>query len=179
MLDEVLPPPLGSVSQVAYVVEDLDRALEYWIKVMDAGPFFVFEHPRLENQRYRGQPSTAEIALAVGNSGDTQIELIVCKNDAPSIYREFLDAGRVGVHHVGLMPPDYDAAQARYRALGIEIAFECAIAGTHLIYYDTVAELGHFTEIWEKSPSFLEFQRSVRAAARHWDGRDPIRSGAL
>ena len=175
----VQPPPLGSVSQVAYVVADLDHALSYWIEVMHAGPFFVFEHAALENQRYRGGPSDAEVTLAVGNSGETQIELIFCENDAPSVYKEFQDAGRSGVHHVGLMPADYGEARKLYDSLGFEAAFECSIGGTNLVYYDTVAALGHYTELWEKSEAFLEFQRSVRQAAYDWDGNDPIRRGAL
>ena len=179
MSQEVLPPPLGSVSQVAYVVEDLDNALSYWIDVIKAGPFFVFEHAHMENQLYRGAPCNIDVTLAVGNSGDTQIELIYCENDAPSVYREFLEAGKSGVHHVGLMPEDYTTAREQYRALGFEAAFECSIAGTNLVYYDTVAQLGHFTELWERSESFLEFQRSVREAARSWDGSEAIRRGAL
>ena len=176
---EIKPPPLGTVSQVAYVVRDLDTALKYWIDVIHAGPFFVFQHAHLENQRYRGGPSEADVTLAVGNSGDTQIELIYCENNAPSVYREFLDAGKSGVHHIGLMPEDYNAACEQYSALGHEAAFECSIGGTNQVYFDTVATLGHFTELWERSDSFLEFQRSVREAASTWDGSDPIRNGAL
>ena len=117
--------------------------------------------------------------VAVGNSGDTQIELICCENDAPSVYKEFLDAGRSGVHHVGLMPENFAETCNRYQALGFEAAFECSIAGTHLVYYDTVETLGHFTELWDRSESFIEFQRSVKEAARNWDGSDPVRRGAV
>ena len=179
MPDHVLPPPLGSVSQVAYVVEDLNAALNYWIEVIKAGPFFLFEHAAMENQRYRGAPSNIDVTLAVGNSGDTQIELIYCENEAPSVYQEFLQAGKSGVHHLGLMPEDFQTACDNYRALGYEAAFECSIAGTNLVYFDTVATLGHFTELWDRSATFLEFQRSVREAARDWDGKDPIRNAAL
>ena len=157
----------------------MSRALSYWVDVMKAGPFFVFEHARLENQRYRGGPSDVDVTLAVGNSGDTQIELIFCENDAPSVYREFLDAGRTGVHHLGLMPEDYAKACEQYRSLGFEAAFEGRIGGTDLVYYDTIDTLGHFTELWDNSEVFREFQRSVREAAREWDGEDPIRLGAL
>jgi hypothetical protein len=179
MPEETLPPPLGSVSQIAYVVEDLDVALAYWVDVIKAGPFFLFEHATMENQRYRGAASNVDVTLAVGNSGDTQIELIYCENDAPSVYREFLDAGRTGVHHVGLMPENYPAACETYRSLGYEAAFECSIAGTNLVYFDTLETLGHFTELWDRSASFVEFQRSVREAARDWDGSNPVRQAAL
>ncbi len=179
MPNQVLPPPLGSISQVAYVIEDMDRALKFWVDVIKAGPFFVFEHAQLESQRYRGGASDVDVTLAVGNSGDTQIELIYCESDAPSVYKEFLDAGRSGVHHVGLMPADYLATCARYDALGFERAFECRIGGTDLVYFDTVAVLGHFTELWDNSESFIAFQTSVKQAARDWDGTDPIRLGGL
>ncbi len=179
MPEQIQPPPLGTVSQVAYVVTDMEQALKYWVDVMNAGPFFVFEHASLENQRYRGGPSDVDVTLAVGNSGDTQIELIYCENDAPSVYREFLDAGRSGVHHLGLMPEDYAKTCALYRSLGFEAAFECSIGGTDLVYFDTLKTLGHFTELWDNSETFREFQRSVREAAFEWDGRDPIRHGAL
>ena len=179
MTEQTFPPALGTVSQVAYVVEDMDRALKYWIEVINAGPFFVFEHALLENQRYRGGPSDVEVTLAVGNSGDIQIELIYCENDAPSVYKEFRDAGKSGVHHIGLMPEDYTKTIELYRSLDFEPAFECSIGGTDLVYFDTVKTLGHFTELWDNSETFLEFQRSVREAARTWDGSDPIRHGAL
>ena len=178
-MHKAVPPPLGAVSQVAYVVENLDVALSYWLEVVQAGPFFVFEHAQLVNQRYRGQPSDIDVTLAVANSGDTQIELIYCEDEAPSVYREFLDAGKTGVHHIGIMPEDYENALQRYEDLGYEVAFACSIAGTELVYVDTVAALGHFTELWQRSDSFLAFQQSVREAAYTWDGTDPIRRGGL
>ncbi len=171
--------PLGTVRQVAYVVDDMDRALDYWITVMKAGPFFLFEHAVMENQRYRGAASNVDATLAVGNTGDVQIELIYCENDAPSVYREFLEAGRTGVHHLGLMPENYQETFDRYAALGYEPAFECSIAGTELVYFDTVKTLGHFTELWQNSEAFKDFLEAVKAASRGWDGSDPVRTGAL
>ena len=172
-------PALGTVRQVAYVVDDMPRALDYWLSVMKAGPFFLFEHAALERQLYRGAPSEIDVTLAVGNSGDVQIELIYCENDAPSVYKEFLDAGRRGVHHLGLMPDDYSGSCARYAALGFEAAFEGTIGGTDLVYFDTVEALGHFTELWDRSDTFIEFMEHVKRAAVDWDGSNPVRTGAL
>ena len=89
--------PLYTVRQLAYVVTDMDAALKYWVDVLKVGPFFVYEHCPLENQRYLGQPSNVDVTLALGNSGDLQIELIFQHDQTPSVYKEFLDAGRVGV----------------------------------------------------------------------------------
>ena len=171
--------PLGTIRQVAYVVQDLDKALSYWVDVMKAGPFFLFKHAEMENQRYRGATSNVDVTLAVGNSGDVQIELIYCENDEPSVYKEFIDAGRSGVHHLGLMPENYQETVAQYISHGFEAAFECRIGGTDLVYFDTVDSLGHFTELWDNSQAFLDFMAQVKAAAQGWDGKDPIRDASL
>ena len=64
--------------------------------------------------------------------------MIYCKNDAASVYEEFLDAGRVGVHQVGLMPENYLEACQVYESMGFDRAFEREISGTSLVCLDTV-----------------------------------------
>lgn len=171
--------PLYTVRQLAYVVRDLDAALKYWTEVLKVGPFFKFEHCPLENQRYRGGESNADVTLALGNSGDLQIELIYCETEAPSVYKEFLDAGREGVHHFGMMPVDYAAACAQYKALGHEAAFECTVGGAPLTYFDTVETVGHFIELWDNNQVYKDLFMLVEDAAKGWDGSDPVRPGPL
>src|SRR3546814_14823926 len=60
---------------------------------------------------------------ALAYSGDMMIELIRPGSD-PSPYRDFLDAGRRGVHHLGTVATDYDAQMAAARAAGIHVAVE-------------------------------------------------------
>ena len=79
----------GVIRQVAYVVEDMEEALKYWVEFLGAGPFYMFEHSQMDDQKYRGGDSQVDVSLAVGNSGDVQIELIYCENDAASVYKEF------------------------------------------------------------------------------------------
>jgi hypothetical protein len=171
--------PLYTVRQLAYVVRDLESALKYWTEVLKVGPFFKFEHCPLSNQRYRGSPADVDVTLALGNSGALQIELIYQHNDAPSVYKEFLDAGREGVHHFGMMPVDYASACAQYKALGHEAAFVCDIGGAELTYFDTVDTVGHFIELWEHNVIFTDLFDMVENAAKDWDGKDPIRPGPL
>ncbi len=167
--------PLYTVRQLAYVVRDMDAALKYWIEVLKVGPFFMIEHAALENQKFFGKPSNTDVSIALGNSGDLQIELIYQHNDEPSVYKEFLDAGRVGVHHFGLMPEDYEATCEQYKALGHEAAFECTIGGVPLVYFDTVKTVGHYIELWDNHSLFKEMFLMVEEAAKGWDGRDAIR----
>ena len=88
-------------------------------------------------------------------------------------------AGRVGVHHVGLMPENYLEACQAYESMGFDRAFECKISGTSLVYFDTVQATGHFTELWERSDAFIDFMNFVREASVGWDGSDPVRTAAL
>ena len=171
--------PLETIRQVAYVVRDLDAALRYWVDVLYVGPFFMFENFVLGDQKYRGNPSNVDLTIALGNSGAVQIELILQNNDEPSVYKEFLDAGRVGVHHFGLMPKDYAAECAKYRDLGFGPAFEATVAGADLVYFDTVDALGHFTEFWDNVDVFKGLFDLIEDAAKGWDGKDPIRPSPL
>jgi len=171
--------PLYTVRQLAYVVRDMDAALKYWTEVMKVGPFFMFEHCPLDNQCYRGNPSNADVNLALGNSGALQIELIFQNNDEPSVYKEFLDAGKEGVHHFGMMPVDYQATCAQYATLGHEAAFQCDIGGAELTYFDTVASVGHFIELWDNNDVYKNLFDVVEKAAIGWDGKDPVRPGPL
>lgn len=171
--------PLYTLRQLAYVVKDMDAALKYWTEVLKVGPFFLFEHCPLENQRYRGAPGNADVTLALGNSGDLQVELIFQHNDAGSVYKEFLDAGRQGVHHFGMMPVDYKQTYQQYLDLGHEPAFECTVGGSDLVYFDTVDTVGHFIELWDNDDVFKDLFMLVEDAAKGWDGKDPIRPGPL
>ncbi len=171
--------PLYTVRQLAYVVRDLDAALRYWTETLKVGPFFLIEHAALANQRYRGQPADTDVSIALGNSGDLQIELILQNDDEPSVYKEFLDAGRVGVHHFGLMPEDYQKAYDQYRALGHEAAFECSVGDARIVYFDTVDTVGHFIELWDNHPIIKDMFLRVEEAAKGWDGSDPVRPFAF
>ena len=170
---------LNTVRQIAYVVEDMEKALKYWTEYLKAGPFFTLEHAPMENQKYRGGPSNADVSIALGNSGDVQIELIRCENDAPSVYKEFFDAGRTGVHHLGIMPENFEEACREFAARGHEAAFECTMGGAPLVYFDTVDSSGHFIELWDNSEVYLDLFRLVEDSAKGWDGSNPVRPAPL
>jgi len=166
----------GVIKQVAYVVDDLDAAIGHWVDVMRAGPFFRIDGARVEDVRYRGGPATAELSLAVGNSGGVQIELIAQHGEGPSVYREL---GR-GVHHLALLARDFEGESQRLTALGHPVAWALTLPGICRVHYhDTVSTFGHFVELWESTEAMRGLLEMVEAAAQGWDGRDPIRRFSL
>ncbi len=165
---------LGAIMQNAYVPPDFDAALDFWTKSMGVGPFFLMEHVKLENVRYRGQPTEIDFSMAIGYWGDLQIELIRQHNDAPSIYKAWRDAGKNGLHHVCLLTEDFDAA--RRACAGMSIAQEAKVpGGGEVIYVDTGGGDGTMVEILKLSPGSGGLFQMMRDAARGWDGRDPVR----
>ena len=169
--------PDDGVIQMAYVVADLHDAMRLWSTRLRVGPWFVLEHFTGVDPLYRGQPSRADVALAMSFAGHMNIELIQPKNDAPSVYREVIERRGYGFHHWGVATWSFDAAVAQYESAGYALAFGAAVpSGGRVGYMDTTAVLPGFTELIELGGAFEEvFGRFYRASI-DWDGKDAIRS---
>jgi hypothetical protein len=167
---------LGQVMQMAYVPKDVDAALAFWLK-LGAGPFFTLSHVKMEDVRYRGEPTDCDFSIWLGHWGDMQIELIQQHNDAPSIYKAWSDAGHEGVQHVCIVVDDMAKARAVCAERGYVVAQEGKLAGGgEAIYVDTGGGSGTMIEILKSTPEGAGFFAFLRDAARDWDGSDPIRS---
>lgn len=130
---------LGRRLQLAFLVKDMDAALDVWTNKLKVGPFVVFEQA-LGNRHfiYRGKRSPVDLSLALSYVGDTQIELICPRNDAPSIYTEVMHEGdgTGAAHHIAFWPDDMDAARRDLTEKGFEeIASICAPSGEVDVYY--------------------------------------------
>ena len=172
----------GEMRQLAFVVHDLDGALEYWTKTLEVGPFYVLRDLVPDDWRYRGEPSPApRLTLALGYSGEFQIELVKQHDEHPSAYRDFLASGREGAHHVSswVTRAEYDRNMALARARGIRPAHEGSLTENHVrfVYFATEATPGGlYYEMAEvKEPPFKEIMARIREVALHWDGSKPIR----
>ncbi|MCC6639770.1 MAG: VOC family protein [Deltaproteobacteria bacterium] len=167
----------GPIRQNGYVVHDIEAALDHWIRVLGVGPWFYLERVRVDDFRHRGVPSEIELSIGLANAGDLQIELIQQRSDTPSMYREFLDAGRAGLQHVACWTKDYQKLYDRALALGYVVGHEGRIGGEkgRFAYFDTQAHAGTVIEISDISGPKGVFFESVRQASIDWDGSDPIR----
>jgi hypothetical protein len=171
----------GAVCQNGYVVRDIEAAMKHWIEVMGVGPWTYIERVKADYFRHRGKDSPVEMSIALANSGDLQIELIQQRNDAPSMYKEFLDAGREGLQHMSYWTRDYQGLYDKALSLGYKVGHEGQIGGPdgRFAYFDTDAgpgaHPGTVIEISDISGAKGRFFERIRQAARDWDGRDPIR----
>lgn len=165
----------GTVRQNGYVVHDIEKAMAHWTETLGVGPFFYVDKVPVENFTYRGTPSEAEFSIALANCGDLQIELIQQRNDAPSMYRDFLEAGREGLQHLAFWTEDYTPYYERMLARGFVVGQAGEIgAGGRFCYFDTETHPGTVIEISEISGQKGKLFARIREAATNWDGTDPI-----
>jgi len=167
----------GAVTQNGYVVKDIHAAMRHWIEVLGVGPWYYLEHAPIEDFRYKGQPSPVDVSIALANSGTLQIELIQQLNNAPSMYKDFLDAGHEGLQHLAYSPEDFQAALGRALKAGYRIGHEGRVGNPgRFVYLDTQGHPGTIVELSDKSgPKGRMFARIAKAASV-WDGTDPIRT---
>ena len=96
-----LPP----VDQVGFVVKSLDEAERQYGALF--GPFTRMDGS-VQAATYRGQLADAKLELMFGRSGDLEIEFIEWQG-GESPHREFIEAGREGMHHLRYRVDDTDA----------------------------------------------------------------------
>lgn len=164
---------IGPVMQIAFVPEDFDAALRHWTEVMGVGPFFLIEHIRLEDSRYLGAPNECVFSIALAYWGDIQIELIRQENDAPSIYR-----GRAGpgLHHTCILTDDIAKARRIAEAAGAQVLVDGRVAPDGAVFYaQTPSDAGGIVEVLQPASGMTGLFDMIRAAARDWDGREPLR----
>lgn len=167
----------GKVCQNGYVVRDIEQAMKFWIDVMRVGPFFYIPRVKTDWFRYRGVDSAVEMSIALANSGDLQIELIQQRNDAPSMYRDFLAAGREGLQHVAYWTNDFEADLQRCLDQGLVVGQQGVAGGANgrFVYFDTEAHPGTVVELSDSSGAKGAFFKHIADVARVWDGKAPIR----
>ena len=160
--------------QVAYVVRDMESAVQTWCATFQTGPFYMFHFDKTST--YRGEPVQLNVLIALGYSGDLQIEFIQPLDDGPSIYRETLNSRGEGFHHQKWQFEDYDADVARLKSMGLKPAMWGEVPGmARATYFDALSTLGYFIELSEGSAGHLQRMERIKQAAREWDGGDKIR----
>jgi Glyoxalase/Bleomycin resistance protein/Dioxygenase superfamily len=177
-MEAARPPTIlpGPIRQNAYVVRDLAAAMDAWL-MMGVGPWLVLPRLTQSGTVYRGQPTEPVVSFAFANSGDLQVELIEQEDDSPSVYREFLDAGREGFHHLAWWAEDFDAVSRATQDVGWPLVQEGNVGGmARFAYYDAGGFSSTVVEVMELTDATRWLAVTVADAAAQWDGTDPVRS---
>lgn len=166
----------GDVCQAGYIVRDFDAALRHWTEKLGIGPWFIRDGLVFGDFTYRGEPCGVDVTVALANSGPLQVELITPKNDAKSVYNDFLASGREGFHHFGIMTMDFDTVAARAAAMGMAPIMSCTVGSPARIhFYEPGGPDDVMIELIEGTHGKAEVFARIREAAMGWDGTRPWR----
>lgn len=167
---------LGQIRQLGYVVPDIEQAMKYWSETMGVGPWFYNPKVPIEGYHYDGKSYEPHNSVALANSGFVQVELIQTRNDAPSMYRDFQQAGHSGLQHVAYWTEDFDNDLATMQANGFKVKMGGTVgANGRFVYFDREMHPGTVIELSEVVGPKGTMFRMIREASDGWDGADPIR----
>lgn len=138
----------GDIIQVAHVVRDLDRAMQYFWEVFKIGPWdiYTFAPPALRESMVRGKPSDHTYRLAVSWVGGVQVELMQPLTGR-SVYDEFLEKKGEGLHHIKLYYRDCQKSLEEFEKKGITVIQSGKFDEDEFYYLDTEDALGSIYEI--------------------------------
>lgn len=127
------------ISQVAVVVEDLQKTMEQYTELLGWGPWNVYRHepPRLHGTTLRGEEVEYSMLGAETRVGEIGFELLQ-PLEGPSIYREWLERHGAGLHHVAVMLHGFDESaelKKRFDQAGAPVLMGGRIGETIEFYY--------------------------------------------
>ncbi|RKX81355.1 MAG: hypothetical protein DRP58_11915, partial [Spirochaetes bacterium] len=151
-LKDKLPFLDNSVAQIAFVVEDLDLAVENYYKIFGIGPwhFYTYQKPFVPRMTRKGETTDYAMRVALSYFGKMRIELIEqVKGD--TIYTDFIRDHGYGIQHLGVLVEDMKSALAQAEAAGIAMVMDGAGFGPdddgHYAYLDTEKYIGTTIEL--------------------------------
>ena len=148
---------LPKVSQLGYVVADIEKACRYYESTLGIGPFSPPFEVDMGGAIFRGQPVQSKIKVAFVDWRDVQIEMIQ-PLDGNNPYTEYLAKHGDGIHHLGFAVTDMKAAKAEFAAAGLQLVFHNDMGVMEFAYYDTSAIGGVMTEL-------IHFKKDVKGAS--------------
>lgn len=165
----------NKVTQAGYVVDDIDAAIERWMKVTGIGPFYIMRDCAPENVIHRGRPGELLMDIAFCQAGPVQVELIQPRSAGPNVYRDSVPAGTDAYHHQAYFTDDMDAEFARFAAMGVEVGYQATFGPMRYAYFDTRQFIGCMTEVMEHDANVEGMFQMIADAAVDWRGSDPVR----
>ena len=133
------------INQLGYVYKDIKKQA----KILEENlglPKFAFLENKPTKYKYRGEETIVQTTLGFSRSLNVQVELIQLIS-GECIFKEFIEAGKEGLHHFGIYVDDVDAIVREYAKKGYSVVHEGLTAGVQKVaYIDTYDDFGVFIE---------------------------------
>ncbi|MHA1193284.1 MAG: VOC family protein [Promethearchaeota archaeon] len=134
------------ISQLGYVFKDVEKQA----KLMEQIYGMKFTLSETPNQKFiiRGEEVEIHLKMGFARTLDSQIELIQWVS-GDCLYKEFLEEGREGLHHIGIFVDDLNQYVQTFKDRGIEILQSGVMGSLNLVYMDTKKSFGVIIELFE------------------------------
>lgn len=157
----------GACYQLGFVTNDYNATKAVLMKAYGVSDFFMFENIEFLELKYTGKSVEGRVNVAIGYSGETQIEIVepLGGND---LYAECLKDREFGLHHIGVLVDDIEDEIQR-RKLGQDLVLQSGYVGQEkgiqFAFLDTRSELGILTELVWLSPQVKKTYERLRQRA--------------
>jgi methylmalonyl-CoA/ethylmalonyl-CoA epimerase len=165
-----MPPRLGELFHIGWVVRDCAAAQEELSARLGAGPFLSMgDEVRFDQVLVHGKPVPVWLKIIFGVVGGVPIELLQPLDDR-SPHAEFLATRGEGMHHLAFLVADLDEELAAARRANPELSL--LIDGTgpgnefRWVYLDGGNAREAVIELWERNPQSEALSGSVRELLR-------------
>jgi methylmalonyl-CoA/ethylmalonyl-CoA epimerase len=150
------------ISQVAYVVHDLDERMRAYHRFYGWGPWrvFTYEPPNLRNLTVRGVPAEFTWLGAETMIGSLNFELLQPVGDK-GVFAEWLAANGDGVHHVAYCASTLEKATSLHSELEVAGGHELVSAWMNGVFFYYMETPAGIVEVWTGDES------SIRPARRY------------
>ena len=135
------------VDQMGFVYRDIEKQANIFETLFNV-PKFALLPETTDIVNYRGNDGEVNTKIAISRQFDTQIELIQ-HISGECIYKEFVDQGREGFHHISFFIENIEAFIEHFENQGLEMIYYGSIGKQVYAYFDTEKTLGMLLEIQE------------------------------
>ena len=122
---DALLPDIHRVDHIAVIVNDMDRAVEYY-ESLGIGPFKALKNIVAITRELRGKSipiDSIKVDARVAKMGPVDLELIQPLK-GESLWKEFLEAKGEGVQHLGFYADDIDMEEAKLVEKGLKVLYK-------------------------------------------------------
>jgi hypothetical protein len=170
------PSILGPAKQIAYMVDDIDRAMQHWRDEYGVSPFLVTRNAMpLSNAYYRGEKAhDTRVNIAFAYVGDMQLELIELIGDTPGLYKEAIDREHYHLHHYAVLVDDFPAAYQWALDNGFDAVIDSGVDGLARMSYLENPDSGLILEIIEWNALTRPYFEGIERLVKSLDGSQPI-----
>ncbi|NCB00949.1 MAG: hypothetical protein EOM67_02140 [Spirochaetia bacterium] len=154
-VDKTLPFLENGVSQIAYVVEDLEATVEKYHTLFGIGDwhFYTYGSPLLSTMKRYGKNCEYKMRVALSYFGPMRIELIQ-HLEGDTVYTDFIKKHGFGIQHLGFLVKDMTLALLQAKEAGLVVTMEGGGHGPdgdgYFAYLDTEDILGTTIELIER-----------------------------